>query len=162
MTGATGAAALAVSKALGGARQADAGKQWAPVLQEVPLFAGVSRRHVRKIAGLASEARFSAGARIVRQGEPGNAFYVILDGEAAVTRPGLASIALGPGDSFGEMALLDGGPRSATVVAQSDVLCLRLARPAFTKMLKREPEIALALLADLSRKLRVAEVKAGT
>lgn len=161
MTGATGAAALAASKALTGTRPADASRLWAPVLQELPLFAGVPKRHVRKIAGVATEARFSAGSRIVRQGEPGNAFFVILDGEASVVRPGLPAIALGPGDSFGEMALLDGGPRSATVVAQTDLLCLRLARAPFTKMLKSEPEIALALLAELSRRLRLAELKAS-
>jgi CRP-like cAMP-binding protein len=161
MTGATGAAALAASKALGGVRPADAGKLWAPVLQEVPLFANVSKRHVRRIAGLATEARFSAGSRIVRQGEPGNAFFVILDGEAAVTRPGRPAIVLGPGDSFGEMALLDGGPRSATVVAKSEVLCLRLVRAAFTKMLTSEPEIALALLVELTTRLRHAELKAS-
>jgi len=161
MTGATGAAAVAASKALSGARPGDPARLWAPVLQELPLFAGVPKRHVRKIAGVATEARFGAGSRIVRQGEPGNAFFVVLDGEASVVRPGLPSISLGPGDSFGEMALLDGGPRSATVVAKTDVLCLRLARAAFTKMLKSEPEIALALLAELSRKLRLAELKAS-
>jgi CRP-like cAMP-binding protein len=161
MSSATGAAALAASKVLTGSRPADAARLWAPVLQEVPLFAGVSRRHVRKIAGLTKEARFSAGARIVRRGEPGDAFFVILDGEGAVTRPGLPPILLGPGDSFGEMALLDGGPRSATVVARTDVLCLRLARAPFMKMLKTEPEIALALLAELSQKLRLAESKAS-
>jgi CRP-like cAMP-binding protein len=160
MTGATGAAALAASKVLTGARPADVTRLWAPVLQELPLFAGVSKRHVRKIAALATEARFSTGSRIVRQGEPGNAFFVVLDGEASVVRSGLPSIPLGPGDSFGEMALLDGGPRSATVVAKTDVLCLRLARAAFTKMLKSEPEIALVLLGELSRRLRLAELKA--
>jgi CRP-like cAMP-binding protein len=145
---------------LTGARPADVTRLWAPFLQELPLFAGVSKRHVRKIAALATEARFSTGSRIVRQGEPGNAFFVVLDGEASVVRSGLPSIPLGPGDSFGEMALLDGGPRSATVVAKTDVLCLRLARAAFTKMLKSEPEIALVLLGELSRRLRLAELKA--
>ena len=161
MTGATGAAALAASKALTGGKSADV-RLWAPVLHELPLFAGVSQRHVRKIAALATEARFSAGARIVRQGDPGDAFFVILDGDATVARArGLPSIPLGPGDSFGEMALLDGGERSATVVARSDVLCLRLGRTPFTKMLKREPDLALALLRELTRRLRVAELKAG-
>jgi CRP-like cAMP-binding protein len=161
MTGATGAAALAASKALTGDGPADA-RLWGPVLQELPLFAGVSKRHVRKIAALATEARFPAGSRIVRQGGPGDAFFVILDGDAAVVRSrGLPSIALAPGDSFGEMALLDGGERSATVVAQSDVLCLRLGRTPFTKMLKQEPDIALALLQHLTRRLRAAELKSG-
>ena len=162
MTGATGAAALAASKVLTGGRPSDSGKLWAPVLQELPLFADVSKRHVRKIANLAKEARFSAGSRIVRRGEPGNAFFVILDGEASVARvAGLPAIPLTVGDSFGEMALLDGGTRSATVVASTDVLCLRLSRGPFTKMLKDEPDIALAMLRELTRRLRVVELKAG-
>jgi CRP/FNR family transcriptional regulator, cyclic AMP receptor protein len=161
MTGATGAAALAASKAMTGSGSADA-RLWAPVLQELPLFAGVAKRHVKKIAALTTEARFPAGSRIVRLGDPGDAFFVILDGGATVVRAGgLPPIPLGPGDSFGEMALLDGGERSATVVAQSDVLCLRLGRAPFTKMLKHEPDIALALLEELTRRLRVAELKAG-
>jgi CRP/FNR family transcriptional regulator, cyclic AMP receptor protein len=162
MTGATGAAALAASKVLTGGRPSDSGKLWASVLQELPLFAGVSKRHVRKIANLAKEARFSAGSRIVRRGEPGNAFFVILDGEASVVRvAGLPAVPLTVGDSFGEMALLDGGTRSATVVASTNVLCLRLSRAPFTKMLKDEPDIALAMLRELTRRLRVAELKAG-
>lgn len=162
MTGATGAAALAASKVLTGGRPSDSGKLWASVLQELPLFAEVSKRHVRKIANLAKEARFSPGSRIVRRGEPGNAFFVILDGEASVVRvAGLPAIPLSVGDSFGEMALLDGGTRSATVVASTNVLCLRLSRAPFTKMLKDEPDIALAMLRELTRRLRVAELKAG-
>jgi len=161
MTGATGAAALAASKVLSGDKPGDA-KLWAPVLQELPLFAGVSKRHMKQIAGVTAEARFAAGSRIVRKGEPGNAFYVILDGDAAVVRSGgLPAIPLGPGDSFGEMALLDGGERSATVVAKSDVLCLRLARAPFTSMLKKEPEIALELLRELTRRLRLSELRSG-
>ena len=162
MTGATGAAALAASKVISGDRPDDSGRLWAPVLQELPLFADVSKRHVRKIAKLAKEARFSAGSRIVRRGEPGNAFFVILDGDASVARAtGLPPIPLTVGDYFGEMALLDGGSRSATVVANTDVLCLRISRGPFTRMLKDEPEIALALLRQLTGRLRAVELKSG-
>jgi CRP-like cAMP-binding protein len=162
MTGATGAAALAASKAFTGGGPADA-RLWGPVLQELPLFAGVSKRHVRKIAALATEARFPAGSRIVRQGGPGDAFFVILDGDAAVVRSrGLPSIALAPGDSFGEMALLDGGERVATVTAITDVELLMLHRDEFNEMLLLAmPTIAPKLLAVVGRRIRALEARQG-
>jgi CRP-like cAMP-binding protein len=151
-------AALAVSKAQAGSHPGDMSKLWADVLRELPLFAGVSGRHVRKIAGLAREARFREGSAIVRAGERGESFFVIIDGKASVRRPGgRRAVRIGPGDYFGEMSLIDGGERSATVVADTEMLCLRLSRTPFTKMLKSEPEISIALLRELTRRLREAE-----
>src|SRR5207248_1496887 len=123
------------------------GRLWAEVLAEVPLFAGVPTRVVRKIAGLGSAARFEAKTPIVRAGDSGEAFYVILSGRAEVRRGrGRATAEIGPGAYFGEMALLDGAPRSATVFATSETVCLMLARKPFVKMLKDEPAVAFALL----------------
>jgi CRP/FNR family transcriptional regulator, cyclic AMP receptor protein len=130
------------------------GQDWAEVLSEVPLFADLSKRHLKKIAGLATTRRFARYSRIVHAGDRGDAFYVILDGAAAVRRPGKRDVKLGPGDGFGELALLDGSPRTATVEAQADVLAMRLSRPAFMKMLEREPKVAVALLRTLSQRLR--------
>ena len=128
---------------------------WVGVLRDLPLFSGVSARHIRKVAALTRGARFATGATIVKSGEAGDDFYVILEGSASVLRRGgLPPIAIGPGAYFGEMSLLDGGERSATVVADSDVVCLRLSRAPFLKMLKSEPEIAVALLRELSRRIR--------
>jgi CRP-like cAMP-binding protein len=151
-------AALEAGRAQARPRPGDLRKLWADVLRELPLFAGVSGRHVRKIAGLAREVRFHQGSTIVRAGERGDSFFVIIDGKASVLRPGRRrAIRIGPGDYFGEMSLIDGGERSATVVADTEMLCLRLSRTPFTKMLKDEPEVSIALLRELTRRLREAE-----
>src|SRR5215472_16172726 len=84
------------------------GKDWVPVLAGVPLFEGLSRRHLRRIASLARAKRFAAGTRIVRAGDPGNSFYVIIDGSVRVIPPTGKSVIRGAGECFGEMALLDG------------------------------------------------------
>jgi CRP/FNR family transcriptional regulator, cyclic AMP receptor protein len=131
---------------------------WTDLLAEVPLFAGVPTRHVRKIASLSSVARFDAKAPIVNAGDPGEAFYVILSGSAKVRRGrGRASADLGPGAYFGEMALLDGAPRSATIVAETETACLLLSRKRFAKILKDEPAVALALLRTLAARVRDLE-----
>ncbi len=129
----------------------------ADLLGDVPLFAGVSTRHLRKIARLAIVSRFDAKAPIVSSGDPGEAFYVILNGRATVRRRGRAKVELGPGAYFGEMALLDGAPRSATVVAETETVCLMLARRPFTKILKDEPAVTSALLRSLAARVRESE-----
>jgi CRP-like cAMP-binding protein len=152
--------AMAIAKALSSPARTDRGRLWAPVLKDMPLFADVPTRHLRKIAALTKEVRFSSGAPIVRFGEPGDAFFVILEGNASVVRPGgLPSIGIGPGDYFGEMALIDSAARSATVVAKSEVLCLRLATSPFMKMLRAEPEIAVVLLKQLAGRIRELQAR---
>jgi CRP-like cAMP-binding protein len=133
------------------------GREWVPVLEEVPLFQGLSRRHLRRIAALARTRRYPAGASIVRTGDPGNAFYVVLDGKARVVPPNRRSVTLRRGDSFGEMSLLDGAPRSADVVADEETLVLWIGQAGFAKLLRREPAIAHALLRQLAGRLRAAQ-----
>jgi CRP/FNR family cyclic AMP-dependent transcriptional regulator len=93
----------------------------------VPLFADLSRRQVRKLAALMTEARYRDRRVIVEAGTPGTAFFIIAAGKAKVYRgtvpTGRPLTRLGPGEFFGEIAVLDGGPRSATVVADGDVTC---------------------------------------
>jgi voltage-gated potassium channel len=147
--------ALAISKARSGKSGADQGKRWAGVLEGIPLFAGVPKRQLRKIAALTREARYRRSTAIVRAGERGDDFFLILDGSASVHRPsGLPSIPLGPGTYFGEIALLDGEVRTATVVAETDVQCLRLSRAPFLRMLRSEPEVAIVLLRHLAARVR--------
>src|SRR5262245_4509542 len=129
-------------------------------LVEIPLFAGLGRRHLNKVAALARIRRLQKGATIVAAGEPGDALYVVLDGEVSVERRGLPAITRGAGSFFGEMALLDGGPRSATVVARGSVVCLTISRSGFQKLLRREPAMSAALLRELASRLRATE--AGT
>jgi CRP/FNR family transcriptional regulator, cyclic AMP receptor protein len=135
---------------------AEMGAEWVPVLQDVPLFAGLSKRHLRRVAGLAGAARFSAGATVVRSGARGETFYVILDGTASVRSP-TVNVQLGPMDFFGEMSLLDGGPRAATVVAEEDMLTMRLSRAPFMKVLDSEPAIARGIMKELVRRVRLLE-----
>jgi monovalent cation:H+ antiporter, CPA1 family len=131
------------------------GKDWVPVLKQLPLFEGVSGRHLRRIT--ARPKRFGPGEAIVRAGDPGNAFYVILDGEVRVQPPGRRPVTLKAGDYFGEMALLDGAPRSADIRAAGEVTTLLIGRSAFTKLLRSEPQIAGVLLRTLATRLRTAQ-----
>ena len=102
--------------------------QWTPhgtpdwaahALTGVPLFTGISRRHLRKIVGLISVREYGDGVRAVRAGSKGEAFHIVLDGKALVELPGGDEIVLKPGDAFGDLALIDGAPRSATVIAEA-------------------------------------------
>ena len=102
------------------------GRGWADVLGEIPLFAGLSKRHLNKIAGLAKTRRYARFTPIVRAGDRADNFYVILDGSAVVKPPGKRPVHLKAGDAFGEMALLDGAPRTATVEAQTEVTAMNL------------------------------------
>lgn len=129
------------------------GRESVNMVADVPLFAGLSRRHLGKIARIASSKRYAAGAELVRAGEPANAFYVILDGRANVQTPGRV-IELKSGDFFGEMALIDGQPRSATIVSTTEVYVMIILRSKFLKLLESEPKIALAIMATLTRRLR--------
>jgi CRP/FNR family transcriptional regulator, cyclic AMP receptor protein len=144
----------------GGAPSPSDASDWNEVLATVPLFAELNRRHLRKVAAAARVVRFADRTRIARAGEPGDVFYVILDGGATVSARGLRAISLPAGGHFGEMSLLDDGPRSATVTAKGDVVCLAITRARFAKLLRSEPSIAIALLAELSRRLRVARAAA--
>ena len=152
-------AGVAVSQAL--TRSGKRSQQgWADVLAGVPLFAGVPKRQLRKIAGLTREARFAAGTTIMSTGDPGNDFFVVLDGNAAILRPhGFRTITVGPGSYFGEMSLIDGGERTATVVAESEVLCLRLSRAPFLRMLRSEPSVAVALLEEFASRIRELQAR---
>jgi CRP/FNR family transcriptional regulator, cyclic AMP receptor protein len=133
------------------------GSEWVPVLAEMPLFGNLSRRHLKRVASLARMRRFSAGTPIVRAGDAGSAFYVLVDGGVRVVTPKGRTRKLGSGDSFGEMALLDDSPRSASVVADSDVLAMTISRSAFGKLLRSEPALTYELLRTLAARLRAAE-----
>jgi CRP/FNR family transcriptional regulator, cyclic AMP receptor protein len=155
-------AARTAGQAVADDRALKPGRLWAEVLAKVPLFAGVPARHVRKIAALGSAASFDAKTRIVSAGDPGDAFYVVLAGRAEVQRGrGRPKVEIGAGAYFGEMALLDGAPRSATVVAKSETICLMLARKQFEKVLKDEPAVAYALLRTLAARLRELDASAA-
>ena len=128
------------------------------VLAQVPLFAGVPPRFIKRLAGEMDEQRFMEGATIVRKGEPGDAFYVLVEGEARVTDENGKRLArLIPGDFFGEISLMDGGPRTATVVSETPLTALALSRKDFRGMLEAEPHVTVGLLKHAAQLLRRLE-----
>jgi len=133
------------------------GGDWVPVLAEVPLFTNLSRRHLKRVASLARTRRFHPGSAIVRSGDPGSTFYVLLDGTARVVTPKGRPHRLKAGDFFGEMALFDDSPRSADVLAEDEVLTMTINCSAFRKLVRSEPALAVELLRTLAARLRAAE-----
>ncbi len=132
---------------------------WAAVLARLPLFANVGKRQLRRIAGLAEVREFAPGDPVVQKSDAADGFYLILGGRAKVVEPPQAR-PLKTGDYFGEMALLDGEPRSATVVAVGELQTMRLPRRPFIRLLQQEPTIAIALLQELGKRVRRAEKSA--
>ena len=131
---------------------------WAGVLAGLPLFARISKRRLRKIASLAQVQEFSPGAIVVEVGQPSNAFYLVLGGRAKVI--GKSRRTLGIGDYFGEMGLIDGEPRSATIAAEGELQVMKLPRRPFLKLLNQEPQIATAMMAELAARIRALEKQA--
>ncbi len=129
-------------------------KQLLAVLSAVPLFEGLSKKHLKKIADLGTVAVFMPGATIVKQGTIGDSFYVVLQGQAKVTSNGRTVNRLLPGDHFGEISLLDGDVRTASVVSETDMTLLEITRKLFFAMLDNDPEITLDLLEGVARAVR--------
>jgi CRP-like cAMP-binding protein len=127
-------------------------------LAQVPLFAGMPPRFLKRLADKMDEQRFMEGATIVRQGEPGDTFYVLIEGEAKVKDANGRTLSrLIPGDFFGEISLMDGGPRTATVVAETNLTALALSRKDFSALLQSEPKVTVGLLKHASALLRRLE-----
>jgi CRP-like cAMP-binding protein len=127
-------------------------------LAQVPLFSSLSARHLRRIADLTEHQRYMEGARVVRHDDVGDTFYVILEGEAKVVgSSGRTVNRLRPGEFFGEISLLDGGPRTADVVAATPLTMLVLSRKDFLTVLRSEPVVAVTLLGYAASLLRRIE-----
>jgi CRP-like cAMP-binding protein len=124
------------------------------VLAGVPLFAGLSAKHLKRIRDLAEDADYMAGASLVKEGTEGDAFYVIIEGLAKVVSGRRTIHRLMPGDYFGEISLLDGGVRTASVVSETPLKVLVIDRKRFLKLLETESGISLALLEGLARTIR--------
>ncbi len=125
-------------------------------LSRVPIFSGCSQKELTLIARAVKEVNHLAGTIIAHEGEPGIGLFVLVNGTAKVTIGGTLRAKLGPGDFFGEIALLDGGPRSATVTATSDVNLLGLTEWVFRGLLQQHPTIAVKTLQGLAGRLRNA------
>jgi CRP/FNR family transcriptional regulator, cyclic AMP receptor protein len=128
------------------------------LLAQVPLFSHLSRRHLKRLADSTTEQRYMEGASIVREGEEGDSFFVIVEGQATVRDTGGTSVnQLVPGDFFGEISLLDGGARTASVVADTPMRVLVLKRNAFRRIVTEDSTVATKLLEYAATMLRRLE-----
>jgi CRP/FNR family transcriptional regulator, cyclic AMP receptor protein len=123
-------------------------------LSKVDLFSDLNRKELKVIAGLTKEFRFSQGTAIVTEGEDSARFYLIVEGTVAVKVKNRTRTTLGPGDYFGELAVIDRGPRSATVIALEPVRTLSLASFSLRPVLRQYPEVTLKMLVKVAERLR--------
>jgi CRP/FNR family cyclic AMP-dependent transcriptional regulator len=129
----------------------------ADLLRGVPLFGGLSDRELKRLAQSFKERRFSTGTVIATEGRGGVGFFVIGDGYVTYSVGGEETGRGGPGDSFGEIALIDDGPRSATVTAATDVTAYGLTSWEFRPLVEENAEIAWQLLQTMAERLRAAQ-----
>ena len=127
---------------------------YAHYLRNVPIFVGLSAAELETVARSLKERTYEPGAVIVRQGDPGIGFFLIVEGKVEVRRDGQRIRDMGPGEFFGEMALLEERARTATVTARERTRCLQLVRWDFRALLQEHPEIAVRLLEVVVRRLR--------
>jgi CRP-like cAMP-binding protein len=133
------------------------GREWIGVLEDVPLFAGLTRRHIRHVARMARRVTVAPNTVLVSPERRADGFYVLLDGYVEVETAGGERIDLGPGRFFGEMALLDSGPRTATVTATTELLAMRISQLRFRELIESEPKIAYAIMRELAHRVRHVE-----
>ena len=126
-------------------------------VRSVPLFADLSEAEARKLVAVGKQVQFAPGKAVATEGASGVGFHLVLDGRASVTVGDAERAELGPGDCFGEMSLLDGQPRSATVTAVTDLHTFALASWDFLAFVDGNPGVARKLLAALSRRIRAIE-----
>ena len=127
------------------------------LLGNVRLFSTCNKRELARIASLVDEVEAPKGKVLVRQGDAGQECFVISEGKAKATIRGRGSAVLGPGSFFGEMALLDQGPRSATVTAETDMRLLVLGSREFSTLINEVPPVAVRIMRGLAERLRTAE-----
>jgi CRP-like cAMP-binding protein len=131
------------------------------LLQSVPLFASQGERGIDEISRLVRVIDMPAGRRLTTEGEPGTEFFVIASGAVRIERQGRYLRTLHAGDFLGEIALIDGGPRTATATTESDVQLLVIAQSDFGVLLERFPEIQAAVVGALAERIRRLEPEAG-
>jgi CRP/FNR family cyclic AMP-dependent transcriptional regulator len=126
------------------------------LLRLVPRFNGMTDRSFEAVANLASEADYVTGDDLVRQGDPGEAFIIIVSGRARVNRDGKTLRELGPGDFLGEISLIDGSPRTATVTALDPIHAFTVHRQGFLDLIDRLPVFRLEVLNALTERIRAS------
>lgn len=132
-------------------------KELAATLKSVPLFGELNDKHLKAIVSSGKIVEFPSGKEVTREGEAGVGFHLILSGAAEVSVGGASKGTLGPGDYFGEISLIDGMPRSATVLITEPTTSFSLVSWDFSRLLDANPEMMKVLLVELCRRLRAAE-----
>ncbi len=130
-------------------------------LRNVPLLAGLSKRDLMRVLELGTEVEFFPGKVIVAAGDLAEDFYLLLQGKADLALSGKRKAVLDSGDYFGEMAVLDGEPRSATITAQTHISALRIERSDFLRLLDTYGSIGRKIAVELSKRLRACERDTG-
>jgi CRP/FNR family cyclic AMP-dependent transcriptional regulator len=128
-------------------------------LKQVPLFFGLENRDLERIADSFKERKYQASDTIASEGQGGAGFFIIAEGTAKVTVNDQDRTTLGPGDYFGEIALIDEGARTATVTAESDMTCYAMTFWEFRPIVETDARIAWKLVQALARKLREADAR---
>ena len=126
----------------------------ADALARCPFFEGLARGELLELAKVTEDMEVEEGKVLTREGQSGSEFFVIIDGEVSVTKDGQQIRTLGPGDFFGEIALLEDTPRTATVVAKTPLRFFVLTRQSFRSMLAHQPELERKVLAALEERVR--------
>jgi CRP-like cAMP-binding protein len=123
------------------------------LIKRVPLFSSASKSELAEIASIADEIDLPEGRTMITEGDTGREFFVLIEGTAEVTRGGKKVASIGPGDFFGEIALIAKTPRNATITATSPVRTLVITDRAFKQLLEHSPTIAVGVLAALAERL---------
>lgn len=127
------------------------------ILAKVPLFAHCSKKELQRIRGLLTPLIVPEGTVLITEGQPGHEFFVVLEGQATVSHEGVRVATLGPGDYFGEIALIQGGPRTATVVADGEMRVEVASAQEFRALLDDAPGLARALIMPLAKRIQELE-----
>ena len=130
-------------------------------LQNVPLFAACSEKDLRTVGGLATEVDVPAGKTLMKEGAPGMEMFIVLQGSVEVTRNGQTISVIGPGEVVGELALLDHGPRTASVVTREPATLLVLDSRAFASLMVDAPAVAFKVAKTLAARLRTVQDSAN-
>ena len=129
----------------------------ADALGRCPFFADLSRGELRELAKVTEDMEVEEGKTLTREGAAGSEFFVIVDGEVAVTKDGADVRSMGPGDFFGEISLLEDRPRTATVTAKTPLRFFVLTRQNFRTLLGKQPELEEKVTGALEERLRTTE-----
>jgi CRP/FNR family transcriptional regulator, cyclic AMP receptor protein len=131
------------------------------LLKRVPLFAGLGRKEIEEIGRLAEEIDVPAGRVLMREGQTGQEFFVIVEGNVLIERGGRELRTLGAGDFLGEIALVDDGPRTATATVETNAALLVLAHREFHSLMDQFPSVRTAVLQALAMRVRQLEPDAA-